>query len=91
MADPFRIVTTPSFERDFKKLDATVARRVSKKILQLAAHPEMGQPLRNMPEDLAGLRKYRVGDYRVLYWVDHELRAVKLYAVGHRSSIYQGL
>lgn len=92
MGDPFRIVTTPSFERDFRKLDATVARRVSNKIAHLAAHPElMGQPLRNTPADLAGLQKYRVGDFRVLYMIGHSERLLKLYAVQHRSTVYRDL
>jgi mRNA interferase RelE/StbE len=91
MNHPYRVETTPTFERDFKKLDKTIARRVSKKMFHLARHPELGLPLRNMPEDLAGIRKFRIGDYRVLYWADHALRVLKLYAVGHRSNVYQGL
>lgn len=68
MGNPYHVVTTPSFERDFEKLDTSIARRVSNKIRQLATHPELlGQPLRNMPDDLAGLQKCRVGDYRLLY------------------------
>jgi mRNA interferase RelE/StbE len=92
MNDPYRIETTPTFERDFKRLDAAMARRVSKKIVHLAAHPELlGQPLRNMPRDLAGLHKYRVGDFRVLYWVYHSERLLRLYAVQHRSTVYRDL
>lgn len=92
MGEPYRVVTTPSFERDFNKLDAPIARRVSKKIIHLAARPELlGQTLRNMPKDLAGLHKYRVGDYRLLYWVDHSHGIIKLYTVEHRSNVYRGL
>ena len=92
MNEAYRVLSTPSFERDFRKLDATVARRVSKKISHLAAHPElMGQPLRNMPADLAGLHKHRVGNFRVLYWIDHTERLLKLYAVQHRSTVYRDL
>lgn len=91
MNDPYRVQSTPTFERDFKKLDKTIARRLTNKIRRLARHAELGRPLRNMPEDLAGLRKFHIGDHRVLYWADHALRVHKLYGVGHRSSIYQGL
>jgi mRNA-degrading endonuclease RelE of RelBE toxin-antitoxin system len=44
-----------------------------------------------MPPDLKGLQKYRIGDYRVLFWVDHSARLVTLYAVAHRSAIYKKL
>lgn len=92
MIGPYRIVTTQSFERDFKSLDVSVALRVKKKMRHLASHPELlGQPLSNMPDDLAGLQKYRIGDYRLLFWVDHSRQLIKLYAVAHRSSIYRDL
>ena len=92
MNGPYRVQSTPTFERDFKKLDATVARRVRKKIVDLAAHPErLGQSLRNMPNDLSGLHKCRAGDFRILYWIDQSERLLKLYAVQHRSTVYRDL
>jgi mRNA interferase RelE/StbE len=88
----YRIETTPRFERDFNKLDPSITRRVMKKIDQLAAHPEIvTQHLRNLPPDLAGLHKYRVGDYRILLWVDHQVQVLTLHAVAHRSQIYRGI
>ncbi|HZP01300.1 MAG TPA: type II toxin-antitoxin system RelE/ParE family toxin [Terriglobia bacterium] len=92
MSGVYRIETTPRFEADFLKLDAAVARRIAKKIDYLATHPEViAQPLRNPPADLAGIHKYRVGDYRILLWVDHETRLITLQAVAHRKEIYRGL
>ena len=92
MSSVYRIETTPRFERDFNKLDAAVARRIAKKLDYLAAQPEtVSQPLRNPPADLAGIHKYRVGDYRILLWVDHETRVITLHAVAHRREIYRGL
>jgi mRNA interferase RelE/StbE len=88
----YRIQATPRFERDFNKLDPSIGRRVMKKIDQLARHPEMvTQPLRNPPPDIAGIRRYRVGDYRILLWVDHGARVLTLHAVAHRSEIYRGI
>jgi mRNA interferase RelE/StbE len=92
MSNIYRIATTPRFERDFNRLDPPIGRRVMNKIDQLAAHPEaVTQPLRNPPPDLAGIHKYRVGDYRILLWVDHQARVFTLYAVAHRREIYRSL
>lgn len=88
----YRIETTPRFERDFNKLDRSIGRRLMKKIDQLAGHPEVAtQPLRCPPPDLAGIHKYRVGDYRILLWVDHGAQVLTLHAVAHRREIYRGL
>jgi len=92
MSNPYQIVFTPTFERDLRKLDRDVTRRVLRKIEWLAAHPHLlAQPLQNMPPDLAGLQQYRIGDYRLLFWLDHSKRIITLYAVAHRSSIYRNL
>ena len=92
MSSVYRIETTPTFERDFGKLETAVARRVMRKIDYLAAHPEVvTQPLKNPPADLAGVHKYRVGDYRILLWVDRQAEVITLHAVAHRREIYRGL
>jgi mRNA interferase RelE/StbE len=88
----YRLETTANFEREFHRLDRTVARRVMRTIDQIAAHPElMTQPLRNPPRDLEGIHKYRVGDYRVLLWVDRKNHVITLHTVGHRSEVYRNL
>lgn len=88
----YRIDTTPDFDRDIKTLDPPVAARIIKKIEWIAKHPELLKyPLRGMHEGLKGLQKYRVGDHRVLFWVDHNHKSITLYGVEHRRTIYKRL
>lgn len=88
----YRLSTTPNFERAFRKLSAPIAQRVGKKLKWLATHPEMlAESLRGLPAALEGLHKYRVGDYRVLFWVDHPRQIITLYTVKHRSVVYKDL
>lgn len=52
--------------------------------VKLSASPEVfGVPLRNT---LKGYRKLRVGDYRIIFRI--ESKTVKIFAIGHRSSVY---
>ncbi len=86
----YRIELTPRFERDFRKLDPSVAIRIIKKIERLAAQSGVGTAaLQNPPSDLAGIHKFRVGDYRILLWVDHSLQTITLYTVAHRKEVYR--
>ena len=86
----YQLHATPTFDKAFKRLDASVARDVGKKLVWLSAHPEvLRHSLRYLPGDLHGLQKYRVGDWRVLFWVDHATRTITLYTVEHRSKIYK--
>ncbi len=83
----YRLEVTPEFEEDARRLDPAVAQRVILRAEWLAEHPEaLRFPLRHLPEDLRGLHKYRVGDYRMLLWVD--CHAETLYGVRHRRDVY---
>jgi mRNA-degrading endonuclease RelE of RelBE toxin-antitoxin system len=53
----------------------------------LADNPQrVGRPLR---WELEGLHAARRGDYRIVYRVDTERRAVLVEAIGHRSDVYR--
>jgi mRNA-degrading endonuclease RelE of RelBE toxin-antitoxin system len=44
-----------------------------------------------MPDDLAGLCKLRTGDWRILYWIYHADKTVRIYRIQHRSEAYRAL
>ena len=88
----YRLDTTPDFDRDFKALDREIATRLLKKLEWLKQHPEILRfQLKNPPKDLKGLQKYRIGDYRILFWVNHEKQTITLYGIEHRRSVYDNL
>jgi len=88
----YRVETTPEFDEDLEGLDRAIARRITRKVEWLAEHPEtLRFPLRHLPQDLRGLHKYQVGDYRVLLRVDHEAGVLTLYGVRHRRDVYDKL
>ena len=45
--------------------------------------------MKHLPRDLAGLRKYRVRRYRLVFCVVPASREIRILAFGHRSSIYE--
>jgi len=88
----YRVEVTPEFEQDLARLDPVTARRILRKIDWLAARPEaIPAPMKHLPRDLAGLRKYRVGDYRVFFWLSASRQVLTLYGVEHRRSAYRDL
>ncbi len=92
MQGEYQLTTTPTFERAFSKLNAPIAQRVKKTLKWLSAHPEMvAEPLHSVPATRSGLYKYRIGDYRILFWVDHSRQVITLYTVKHRSVVYKNL
>jgi mRNA interferase RelE/StbE len=69
-------------------LDKSVGRRIAERIRWLAANLDDIRP-EALTGDLAGLFKFRAGDYRIIYEVIHEEQTVVIHAIGHRREIYR--
>lgn len=69
-------------------MDHTVARRIRAKILALARDPKVPN---NNVEKLTGIEGYRlrVGDWRVIYTLRHEVLTIVVIRVGHRREVYE--
>lgn len=86
----FQIKSAPTFDADIKRLNKQVAKRVVVKIEELAKKPQLlGNKIKYLPKDLASLQKYRIGDWRVLFWVNQRKEEIILYGVEHRSTVYK--
>jgi mRNA interferase RelE/StbE len=81
----YKIVYKKSVHRDLKKLDKQEASDVLDQIENdLSGHPASFPVLKGK---FSGLRKYRVGDYRVIYVI---LEAdVVILRIGHRREVYK--
>jgi mRNA interferase RelE/StbE len=81
---------TPGAERDLKQLDKPVQHRITRFLHERVAAADdpraVGEALRG---ELAGLWRYRVGDYRILCHIEDNRIVVTVVAIGHRSSIYR--
>lgn len=74
--------------RQLKKLDPPVAKRIVEQIAWLAQHLEKIKP-EALKGNLAGLFKYREGDYRIIYQPLHKEKVIVIHEIGHRSEIYK--
>lgn len=81
----YKIVYKKSVHRDLKKLDKHEASNLLDEIENdLSEHPTSFPVLKGK---FSGLRKYRVGDYRVIYVI---LEAdVVILRIGHRREVYK--
>ena len=87
----YRVEIGSKADGQLSNLDAAIGASVERKILWLAENAAnmVHRRLVGMPEELSGLCKLRVGDYRILYWVYHEKKLVRIYRVQHRSEVYR--
>jgi mRNA interferase RelE/StbE len=87
----YRVEVGARAEAQLADLDPTIGGSIERKILWLAENASimMHRRLAGMPDDLAGLCKLRVGDWRILYWVYHSEQIIRIYRIQHRSEVYR--
>jgi len=87
----YRVEVGPRADAQLAALDSAIGASIERKILWLAenASAMVHRRLAGMPDDLVGLCKMRVGDWRILYWVYHPEQVVRIYRIQHRSEVYR--
>ncbi|MFQ5687276.1 MAG: type II toxin-antitoxin system RelE/ParE family toxin [Candidatus Scalindua sp.] len=81
----YNVVYKKSVHRDLKRLSKTEALRIIEQLEKdLSGRPEAHPVLKGQ---FAGLRKYRVGDYRVIYAIFE--KDVLVLRIGHRRDVYK--
>ncbi|MGA2555988.1 MAG: type II toxin-antitoxin system RelE/ParE family toxin [Verrucomicrobiota bacterium] len=90
---PHRVEIGSKANAQLDHLDAAIGASVERKIQWLAENATVmvHRRLVGMPEDLAGLCKLRVGDFRILYWHYPAQKLVRIYRIQHRSEVYRRL
>ena len=87
----YQVIVLPSAEADLTSLDPAIRSRVLQRLVWLGQNAEViiHHRLASMPDDLTGLCRIRIGDYRVLYWPYPKDKIVKVYRVQHRREVYR--
>ena len=82
----YNVIYKKSVYRDLKKLSRTEAKRILDLLeTELIKEPESNPMLKGQ---FTGLRKYRIGDYRVIY--SQLGSAILILRIGDRKNVYKG-
>jgi mRNA interferase RelE/StbE len=82
-------IARPALQQ-LKKLDATVRRRVSRRIDLLAIDPRPAG-MKKLTDSVPPVFRIREGQYRILYTIEDEQLIVLVIRIGHRSDVYRSL
>ncbi len=81
----YELIYSPNALKTLEKLDKNTRERILKALERLRIRPESCDI-----KCLVGMEGYRfrVGDYRVIFDVDHNKLQILLLKIGHRKNIY---
>lgn len=83
---PYLLQIKQSALKEIERLPKPERQRVIAAIDQLAENPHVGKLLKG---DYSGLRRIRVGDYRVIYEINEGMVLVLVLRVAHRKQVYR--
>ena len=83
----FKVDWKISSEHDIRKINRQFIPKILNKIESLASNPFPDQAKR-LKESESSYR-LRIGDYRVIYQVDFQKKAIIIYHVHHRKDAYK--
>ena len=88
---PYRVEVGGKADVQLAELDSVIEASVERKILWLAENAVVmvHRRLVGMPDELSGLCKLRIGDWRILYWVYPAQSLIRIYRIQHRSEVYR--
>ena len=86
----YTVKTTKNFTKQFSKLDKytqlLVKAWIEKNIMDCENPKEHGK---NLVGNMAGLWRYRIGDYRLICEIQDEQLVILALSIGHRREIYK--
>lgn len=81
----YKIAFKKTVARDLKKIDKNIADKILQKIEQEL--PDKADTFPALKGKFAGLRKFRVGNYRVVYSIIDDTAIIL--RIGHRREVYR--
>jgi mRNA interferase RelE/StbE len=81
---PYQLKVTDDLAFFLKSLHPELKRKIKAALKIILFSPEVGKALR---DELAGLRSFRVGRFRIVYRIGR--RTIEIVAIGPRGQIYQ--
>ena len=83
----FRLLLSPTAEKDFVNLEAALKQRIVEKLKWFLENDVLPESLES---NFEGFYKLRVGDYRIVYDLETD-SVMRVRLIAHRSRVYKDL
>jgi mRNA interferase RelE/StbE len=83
----YKLIISPTAEKQMRRLPAKIHDRVLSALEQLRLHPRPRGCVKLEGED--DLWRIRVGDYRIVYSIEDEKLIILVVRVAHRKDVYR--
>jgi mRNA interferase RelE/StbE len=85
----FEVILSPEAQDFYAEADRPLARKLTRCFEQLEKEPRRHSAIKMLTGDFKGFRRFRVGQWRVVYEIDDSARTVRVLSVAHRREVYE--
>ena len=85
----YRTVVHRRVVKYLKKLPAPQKQKIKETLSELSQNPFEYDGVKNMLGDWAGYRRIRIGDFRIIYWIDKVKHIIYVDHIGPRGDVYK--
>jgi mRNA interferase RelE/StbE len=85
----FDVLLSPLADRFFNDAERPLRKRLERCFQQLRVDPYRHNNIKRLTGQFAGLFRFRVGDWRVIYRVNDSARRVVVIDIGNRREVYE--
>ena len=73
--------------KQYRNIDHSMIDRINEAIRKISYNPHIGETMKG--KKFHGLRKYRIGGYRMIYEIDKERRVCYIQSIRRRDKAYK--
>lgn len=85
----YQVVLTPEAQADLKNIAPAIRTRLLDKLEWIGENAELIQHQALQGDEWKGCYKYRVGDYRIIYRMEHPVTKLFVLKVEYRREVYR--
>lgn len=91
---PYALLVHPTAQKELDALPRAIGDGIREILRALAEEPRSRRfdlkPLKAVDDEPPAMR-LRIGEYRVLLRISHDVREIRIARIGHRKNVYRGL
>ncbi len=84
----YSVLLHPDAQKVYVSADRALAKKIARCLQQLEQNPRSHPNIKPLKGEYAGMYRYRIGDYRVIYSINDDQVQVFVLAIAHRSKAY---
>jgi mRNA interferase RelE/StbE len=85
----YDIILSSESLRFYQDADAPLVRKLNRCFVQLSRNPRRHSNIKRLAGTFAGLLRYRIGDWRMIYRIDESENRVIILSIAHRREVYE--